>query len=107
MRLGDIAKLIRSKNAGPFLLTIDILFEDQEAYLKVIDSKSFSLKTICDIYQLEEGSIRLFTCDRINAIKISFNRLVSSGGLGDTDVFGGQQHGPLVDLEISNFETRD
>ena len=30
--LGDLAKLVRSKNAGPFWLTIDIIFDDAEAY---------------------------------------------------------------------------
>ena len=30
--LGELAKLVRSKNAGPFWLTIDIMFDDADAY---------------------------------------------------------------------------
>src|SRR5258708_12226322 len=32
MKLADLATLIRSKNAGPFFLTFDIMFADEEHY---------------------------------------------------------------------------
>ena len=38
--LGDLAKLVRSKNAGPFWLTIDIMFDDAEAYRRARTPKS-------------------------------------------------------------------
>jgi len=100
MILGKLARLIRSKNAGPFMLTIDIIFENKENYNKVIESKNFNVKKIGQLYRINESEITLIKCEEINAIKISFKRLVSSGDLGDTDVFGGQQHGPLVSIEI-------
>jgi hypothetical protein len=100
MKLCDIAKLIRSKNAGPFMLTIDILFEDEKSYQQIKRSKRLNPKLISNIYGVPENKIKLFECDDAYAIKISFPRLVSSGDIGDNDVFGGQQHGPLVYLEI-------
>lgn len=100
LKLGEMAKLIRSKNAGPFTLTIDIIFENKEAYQMVKKSRNFNAKMIADLYQLDEEEIRLYSLDLVNAIKISFDRQITSGDLGDTDVFGGQQHGPLVHLEI-------
>lgn len=111
MKIGEMAKLVRSKNAGPFSLTIDILFDNESYYSMVKNSPAFNIETIATVYRLNSTEIDLFTCDRILAIKISFNRPITSGDVGDTDVFGGQQHGPLVNMEIpeintSNFKTR-
>lgn len=100
LKLGEMAKLIRSKNAGPFNLTIDILFNNKKDYEAVIRSQALSSKRIADLYGLNEDKIQVYQCDMVQAIKISFNRLVSAGGLGDHDVFGGQQHGPLVEMEV-------
>ncbi|MGZ9039111.1 MAG: DUF4387 family protein, partial [Burkholderiales bacterium] len=38
--------------------------------------------------------------DAANAIKITIPRPIVSGDVNDTDVYGGQQHGPLVDVEV-------
>ncbi|WP_188206889.1 DUF4387 domain-containing protein [Alkalibacillus aidingensis] len=100
MKLGDLAKLIRSKNAGPFMLTIDIILKSKEHYERVINSNKITKESISELYGIEKGEIHLIHCPEINAIKISFGRLVTSGSFGDTDVFGGQQHGPLVNLNI-------
>jgi hypothetical protein len=34
-RIRDIAQICKSKNAGPFMVTIDVLFEDHELYRQV------------------------------------------------------------------------
>lgn len=100
MKLCDATKLIRSKNAGPFEITIDILFENDTVYNQVKNSRKISSALIAGMYGLPEEKIRIHECDDAFAIKISFPRIVSSGDIGDYDVFGCQQHGPLVDLEI-------
>lgn len=100
MKLYELAKLIRSKNAGPFMLTIDILFEDLQSYEKTRDSGKINKQYISRIYGIDEEKIKIFECPDSLAIKISFPRQVSSGGVGDHDLFGGQQHGPLVELVI-------
>lgn len=100
MKLCDLARLIRSKNAGPFMLTIDILFENKDYYQWARESKKLNKSFISETYGLPEEKVQIFECDDSYAIKISFPRTKSSGGVGDNDLFGGQQHGPLVDLEI-------
>ncbi len=99
-KLGDFTKLIRSKNAGPFWLTIDILFDNYEAYEAVKQSGAVNVSTIASLYHVSTEHVHVTYHDMALAIKVSFPRLVSSGAVGDGDVFGGQQHGPLVDLEI-------
>ncbi|WP_059103053.1 DUF4387 domain-containing protein [Shouchella shacheensis] len=100
MQLGSLARLIRSKNAGPFLLTIDILFEENRHYERVKKSGKLNKSKIALLYQLREEQIQIYECDQAKAIKISFPRNVSAGSRFDLDVFGGQQHSPLIELDI-------
>ncbi len=98
--LGDLAKLIRSKNAGPFELTFDIMFEDKENYERVKQSGRLSRELLAGLYGISVGDISLIEYDAANAIKVTIPRPCISGDIGDGDVFGGQQYGPLVEIEI-------
>jgi len=100
MTLGELSDLIRSKNAGPFVLTIDIIFKDRAAYDIATVSKNIGVEKIADIYSICPNTIEYYLLPSINAIKISFPRPCTSGALGDDDVFGGQLHAPIVNLEI-------
>lgn len=100
MKIGDMAKLIRSKNASPFSLTIDILFENKAYYERVKNHNEFNENLIANLYKLDKHEIDIFYCDPILAIKISFDRPVVAGDIGDSDVFGGQQHSSMVRMEI-------
>ena len=99
-RLRDLAKLIRSKNAGPFLLTFDIMFEYQEVYEKVRDSGVINKEMISALYQTAVDDVHLVNYDAAYAIKFTIPRPAFQGEIEDRDVFGGQQYAPLVDLEV-------
>lgn len=99
-RLGDITKLIRSKNAGPFMLTIDIMFVDRDSFELVKSSEAFSIGQISRLFNIHDTDLIVQFVESAMAIKISFPRQISSGGPGDTDVFGCQQYALLVDLEV-------
>lgn len=98
--LSNLARLIRSKNAGPFNQTLDILFEDEANYLRVKDSGMINSSVISSLYGVLEENVLIFFCDVALAIKIAFPRKVSAGDIGNTDVFGAQQHAPLLNIEI-------
>jgi hypothetical protein len=100
MKLYEMAKLIRCKNAGPFVLTIDIIFKDHDSYKKALESKVLSADLISKLYGVPRESIKYFTCEGALAVKMSFPRKVSSGDFEDDDVFGCQYHAPLVKLDI-------
>jgi hypothetical protein len=99
-RLWELAKLVRSKNAGPFMLTIDIVFADEPMYLQVKRSGVFSRSLFARLYRVPEEEVIFVEHDRALAFKASIPRPVASGDPDDGDLFGGQQHGPLVELEI-------
>jgi hypothetical protein len=99
-QLHELARLIRSKNAGPFELTLDVMFNDKESYDRVVSSHVISAEKIARLYHVDPGDVRLFQADVALAIKISLPRPIPSGSLRDTDIFGGQFHSPIVRLEI-------
>jgi hypothetical protein len=100
LKLRDCTKLIRSKNAGPFILTIDVMFENSDMFNKCLEQDILSAKNIAEIYGIALEKIDTFAMPMISTIKISFPRAVSQGDLGDSDNHGGQQYAPLLDLEI-------
>jgi len=100
MRLYEVAKLIRAKNAGPFILTIDILFEDKEKYEKVLKSNVLTKELIGNLFNTPVEQVQYYESPLAMAIKYSIPRPTPCGDFYDTDMFGGQFHAPLVNIEI-------
>lgn len=101
--LYDIAKVIRSKNAGPFSITLDILLEDEGTYRRLKEADLINKPTIARLYQIPEESItELVYFDQAYGIKVTYDRTISSGTVGDRDVYGAQQHAPLMLLPVDD-----
>lgn len=90
MRLGDIARLVRSKNAGPFMLTLDVLFDDTASFDQVAGAGVLAPACVAALYKVPETDVRLFHLRDALTIKISFPRPSPSGSFGDDDVYGCQ-----------------
>ncbi len=99
-KLGDLAKLIRSKNVGPFNLTFDVMFEDEESYRRVCASGVLSKELFNRLYGTTLDDIIIVQHDAARAIKISIPRPIFQSELEDSDSYGGQQYGPLVEIEV-------
>jgi hypothetical protein len=100
-KLVELAKTIRSKNAGTDKITFDIIFEKEENYDRVKKSRVLTKRSIARLFNIPEERISDFIeFDPANAIKFTINRLQPSGSPGETDIFGCQQYPPLLDLEI-------
>jgi hypothetical protein len=98
--LRDLAAIIRSKNAGPYRITLDILFTDPERYRRVRDSGSITRETVAAAYGIAQDQISsLFNVDMASAIKVTLRR-PAQGAFGETDMYGCQQHVPLLGLPI-------
>ncbi|MEM4721218.1 MAG: DUF4387 domain-containing protein [Candidatus Methanomethylicaceae archaeon] len=100
-KLIELAKTIRSKNAGPDKVTFDIIFREKEIYELVKKSKTLTPSKISELFDIPENRISDFVeFDPANAIKFTLYRKQPSGSPGDTDIFGCQQYAPLLDVEI-------
>jgi hypothetical protein len=100
-KLVDLAKTIRSKNAGTDRITFDIIFREKDVYEKVKTSGAITKQSLSRLYGIPEERITDFVeFDPANAIKFTIKRLEPSGSAGETDIFGCQQYPPLLDIEI-------
>jgi len=100
MRLSDIALVIRSKNAGPRRLTLDVMFASDADYNRVTQSPALGRDRIAALYRVPEADVTIIPYPVGRAIKIVLARSIMAGDPGDVDVYGAQQHAPLLGIEL-------
>lgn len=101
MKLYEKAKILRSKNSGPFEVTLDILFDNEQDYKDVKSGNKVTKEIIAMLYNLEPKDVHHFVYfDQALGIKITIARKISSGSPGDRDVYGAQQHAPLMYIDV-------
>ena len=106
--LAELAAIIRSKNAGPFRLTFDILFDDEETFLAVVASNAIHTLSIAGLFGVDADQVSsLHVLPQGLAIKITLLRPRAQCSPGESDVYGCQQHVPLMTMPIplaGNFQ---
>lgn len=101
MKLSQLAKTVRSKNAGVDLITFDIIFRERAAYERVKRAKVLTRESVAQLYGLApERIVDFVEFDPGYAIKFTITRLRPSGSPGDPDIFGSQQYAPLLDVDV-------
>ncbi len=98
MKLIELAKILRSKNAGPLYITFDLMFDDSEKMQKVLNG--LTKEKIAKAYNVDQKLIDIISYEIVDSIKITFPRKCISGSIHDDDVYGCQQHMPLANIEI-------
>lgn len=97
----ELANVVRSKNAGPFEVTMDIIFKDHDIFEKVKESGIITPESVAALYNTAVEKITAFVWfEPANAVKITMLRPRPSGRMGDYDVYGAQQHAPLMTLKF-------
>lgn len=104
--MSSLACVVRSKNAGPFELTFDILFDDDSVYQRVRDADVLGKDVIRRLYRVEDEDIitNMFYTPAL-AWKCTIKRKWAQGSIGERDTLGTQQHAPLLDIEVPDTET--
>lgn len=97
-KLSDIAKKIRSKNAGPFWLTIDVFCDTAEAYQKVVDA--LDVMRMAEVLHTDPTTLKRFEIPDLNVVKISIPRPAIQGTRQDRDMHGASFANILADLEV-------
>ena len=98
--IGDVAELVRSKNAGSFWQTLDIFLPDDDTYRLVAEADAISADTIARLYGPAPETVAIYRLPSIRVVKISFPRATAQGGVLDRDMHAGQQHVPIAMLEL-------
>ncbi|MDI7247271.1 MAG: DUF4387 domain-containing protein [Bacillota bacterium] len=102
MKLKDLASVIRSKNASPFITTLDMFFEDESNYDRVKSSGVISTETVARVYKIPEASVvGVWFVDACRGIKVSFLKPRAADDVVSGDLYGAQQNAPLLELEVT------
>jgi Domain of unknown function (DUF4387) len=96
--LGELALEVRSKNAGPFWVTMELFMRDPEGYALVADEEFLNEDVVARLYDVDPTEVQFFRLPELNVVKVSFPRPVAQGSLRDRDVHAGQHHVPLASL---------
>ena len=103
-KLKDIARYVRSKNAGPFWVTIDIFFKDKESY-EMVKHSNIQEELVAELYGTRPELVKKFYCENINVIKFSWPRGRASGNADEYDIHFGQQYVFLANAEVEEAKT--
>ena len=99
-KIRDVARVIRSKNAGPYELTLDIVFKDRESFEQFQQQGVLRKDRISRLFSIDRDDISgIVYFETAKAVKFTIKRPQPSGAPGDSDIYGAQQHAPLLDLE--------
>ena len=99
--LKDIAQYVRSKNAGPFWVTIDIFCGEAGAYQRICKAPSLSPEAVASLYGVDRDTIQVFQDEPLKVVKISFPRPVIQGSPRDADSHAGQYFVPLLQAHVA------
>lgn len=100
-RLADLARVVRSKNAGPFEVTLDVLFPDRDTYEAVKRTGYFTPERVAALYRIPVEAVHTIVFfDPALALKITMARQTAQGSVGERDTYAAQQHAPLLDVVL-------
>ncbi len=98
--LRTLAQVVRSKNAGPTVLTLDIFFNDAPSYERAAASAALRADAVAALYGVAPQAVQRFLLPQLHAIKFSLPRALCAGTPGDGDLYGAQQHAPLLEVML-------
>ncbi|MBL8027405.1 MAG: DUF4387 domain-containing protein [Fibrobacteres bacterium] len=100
-KITDYASVIRSKNSGPYELTLDIMFKDKTSYELWKKRNALTAGRIAALYGVAKSTVlKTVWFEPANAFKCTIKRPIPSGNFGEHDIYGAQQHAPLLNLTL-------
>ncbi len=99
-KVTDVCSHVRSKNAGPFWITLDLFFADEESFSRYSGVPALAAAAVADLYGIDAAQVRRFSVPSLLVVKISYPRSIPQGGAIERDMHGGQQYARLLDIEL-------
>ncbi|PIC00553.1 DUF4387 domain-containing protein [Caulobacter sp. X] len=101
VKLHEVCRQVRSKNAGPFWVTVDLFFDGPENYARYRDAFGLSADVVAKAFGADPALVKRFAVDYLSVVKISYPRKAPQGGAVERDMHSGQQYVRLLDTELS------
>ena len=100
-KVKEVCRHVRSKVAGPFWVTVDLMFDSQENYDRYVDSPALSADSIAAIYKIDPETVHLYPIPQLRVLKISYPRRTPQGSVEERDLHSGQQYTYLLNTELT------
>lgn len=98
--LRHVCDHVRSKNAGPFWITLDLFFHDRASFDRTVEADALKASSIATLFGVEAAQVRRFAITELLVLKISYPRPAPQGGTLERDMHGGQQYVRLLDIDV-------
>jgi hypothetical protein len=99
-KVSEVCRHVRSKVAGPFWVTLDLMFDSQESFDRYSPSRALSAESIAKVYGVDAAAVRHYPVPKLKVLKISYPRRKPQGGVEERDLHSGQQYTYILDLEL-------
>lgn len=99
-KVSEVCRHVRSKNAGPFWITLDLSFRDKAAFDRHADAPQLQPVAIGALFDVDPALVKRFALPELLVLKLSYPRRHPQGGAVERDMHGGQQYVRLLDVEL-------
>jgi hypothetical protein len=99
-KLNDVCRYIRSKNAGPFWITVDLFFDGAENYSRYGATERLTPALFAELFGADPALVKRTAVDDLQIVKFSYPRAKPQGGVVERDMHGGQQFVRLLDVAL-------
>lgn len=100
-KVSEVCRHVRSKNAGPFWITVDLSFPDRESFERHAGAQALQPAAIGALFDVDSAQVKCFRVPELAVVKISYPRRRPQGGALERDMHGGQQYIRLLDVELN------
>jgi hypothetical protein len=100
VKVKDVCRHVRSKNAGPFWVTIDIFFDGPESFRRYARSTSLGPHLFASLYDTDPALVKHFPVEKLNVLKVSYPRPHPQGWEGERDMHQGQSFVRLLEADV-------
>jgi hypothetical protein len=97
--LGQIVEKVRSKNAGPFWLTVDIFCGTPAVFERVVNG--LSTDRVAAAFGTDSAEIKRFDITPLSVVKFSLPRPVVQGTRADRDMHGASYAALVAELTVN------
>ena len=97
-KLGDLVEKIRSKNAGPFWLTVDIFCGSDAVYERLV--QGLFTTQLAAVFETDVGAIKRFDIADLQVVKFSLKRPQVQGSVADRDMHGSSWAALVSDIKL-------
>ncbi|WP_255587265.1 DUF4387 domain-containing protein [Hephaestia mangrovi] len=98
----DVCRKVRSKNAGPFWVTIDLFFDGPESFRRYADDPAIGPEAFARLFGADPNLVKRYRVDSLDMVKVSYPRATPQGGVVERDLHCGQQFVRLLDVELAS-----